>query len=181
MKFPITIILVFIAFEFKAQDLHALLTTTNKVCEKGSAAVSIVSGSPPYIFAWSTGDTGDEVSGLEAGNYSVTLTDNHAHDTTFYFSITEDVCEPGVANHFTPNGDDFNDRWSISGLNYFPDFELIVYNRWGQRVHYQTGQYIPWDGTNLGLPLPDATYYYIIFLSRGDTSKTMKGDVSIIR
>lgn len=181
MKFLTIIFFLLLVFGLKAQDLHAVITTTNKACKKGSAAISILSGSPPYVFIWSTGNTSDEATELEAGDYLVTVTDNDSHDTTFYFTISEEVCEPGVANHFTPNGDDFNDRWSISGLNYFPDFELIVYNRWGQRVHYQTGQYIPWDGTNLGLPLPDATYYYIIFLSRGDKSKTVKGDVSIIR
>lgn len=41
----------------------------------GSIGVEIQNGTPPYSYQWSTGDTLSELNGLEAGTYSLTLTD----------------------------------------------------------------------------------------------------------
>ena len=44
----------------------------------GSATVSnITGGTPPYSEAWSNGQTSNTVTGLAAGNYTVTVTDNN--------------------------------------------------------------------------------------------------------
>ena len=44
--------------------------------QNGSATVSISSGNPPYIILWSNGETDATISGLSAGTYSVTVTDD---------------------------------------------------------------------------------------------------------
>lgn len=41
----------------------------------GSASVNITSGSAPFTYEWSNGESTSEVSGMCAGNYSVTVTD----------------------------------------------------------------------------------------------------------
>lgn len=55
----------------------------------GSAYLNIAGGTGPYTINWSTGDTGPNVSGLSAGSYSVTVTDNSACTTFATFDITE--------------------------------------------------------------------------------------------
>lgn len=45
-----------------------------------------------------------------------------------------------VPNVFTPNGDGSNDTFSIPLLELYPDYQLIVYSRWGQPV-YQADNY----------------------------------------
>ena len=154
---------------------------TEKVCELAEASVSITIGAQPIQYAWSNGSFGSSVVQLEPGDYSVKVTDINNKDTTIFFNIQSIVCEPSPENNFTPNSDGFNDLWNIGRIGNFPDFDLFVYNRWGQQVHHQSNQYIPWDGRSLGLPLPDATYYYILYFSKTDKSKFIKGDVSIIR
>ncbi len=42
----------------------------------GSIALNVVGGKPPYTYLWSNGSTGSSISGLGAGNYSVTVTDS---------------------------------------------------------------------------------------------------------
>jgi gliding motility-associated-like protein len=164
-----------------AQSLVVSLSKTDKECETGRASVIVNSGVAPYQYLWSNASLTDQAENLDAGTYTVTVTDAVAQDTSIVFTIEETVCEPVAETHFTPNDDAFNDSWDISRIGYFPDFELLVYNRWGQQVHHQTSQYIPWNGTHLGLPLPDGTYYFILFFSKSDKNKFIKGDVSIIR
>jgi gliding motility-associated-like protein len=164
-----------------AQDLMVTFSKTDKECDLGKASVHVVQGHPPYHFYWSDGSGGEYISNLAAGDYSVKVTGDGGQDTTIHFTIEESICEPVAETHFTPNFDGYNDTWSISRLENFPNFELIVYNRWGQQVHHQFNTYIPWNGTSLGLALPDATYYYILFFDITDKNKFIKGDVSIIR
>ncbi|MBI3519717.1 MAG: gliding motility-associated C-terminal domain-containing protein [Bacteroidetes bacterium] len=165
-----------------AQDLYVELTKTERPCELRSASVSIINGIQPIHILWSTGSTESHIEEIEQeGVYSVEIKDDHNHDTTIHFTLGAIICEPAAANNFTPNNDGYNDTWSIGRLENFPDFELFVYNRWGQLVHHQENQYIPWDGKSLTIPTPDATYYYILYLSKDNRHKFIKGDVSIIR
>ena len=41
----------------------------------GSATVSMSGGTSPYSYQWSNGSSSQSVSGLSAGNYTVTVTD----------------------------------------------------------------------------------------------------------
>src|SRR5690554_653260 len=55
----------------------------------GSATINPSGGVAPYIVLWSTGDTGNTVSNLTAGTYSVTITDANDCEITEDFSIIE--------------------------------------------------------------------------------------------
>jgi len=56
----------------------------------GSASVTVSGGTLPYTYAWSpTGGTGASASGLNAGSYTVTVTDNSGCISTQVFNITE--------------------------------------------------------------------------------------------
>src|SRR5690606_13836987 len=43
----------------------------------GALSVQAINGTPPYTYFWSTGDNTQTVSGLSAGNYMVTVTDQN--------------------------------------------------------------------------------------------------------
>jgi len=70
-------------------------------------------------------------------------------------------CYTIVANVFTPNGDDFNDVYSIEG-NCFERLSFSIYNRWGVNIKNIEGAAIEWDGkmTN-GAEAADGVYYYV--------------------
>ena len=64
-------------------DVTATLIT-NMSCfgvEDGAINISVTGGTSPYSYLWSNGATTEDVSGLDAGTYSVTVTDDH--DCTF--------------------------------------------------------------------------------------------------
>ena len=179
----IFIIFLFISAIVKSQGpLSAVLVTGNAVCLMGSANVSVSGGTPPYSIVWSQGFNGSSVDGLEQGSHQVIVTDAANQDTVINFSIDDVPCLVKCANHFTPNDDGFNDTWSIINANYFPNFEVYVYNRWGQNVYRQKNEYTtPWDGRSLGVALPDATYYYVFYYDKDVKTKFVKGDVTILR
>lgn len=71
----------------------------------GTASVTVIGGTPNYTYLWSNGGTGNSISGVGAGTYSVAVTDsNGCLDST---SVT--VTEPtAISNSFTQNEPDCN-------------------------------------------------------------------------
>ena len=60
-------------------------TTGNALCNgssDGSAAASISGGTSPYTYSWTGGSTNATASGLSAGTYTMTVTDNHGCTST---------------------------------------------------------------------------------------------------
>jgi gliding motility-associated-like protein len=91
-----------------------------------------------------------------------------------------------IPNAFTPNADGTNDTWKIFNIEKFPESELEVYNRWGQRIYKIIGYGLSgeWDGKSGNKDLPASTYYYILNLNAktGDPeSEIYRGSVTIIR
>ena len=56
----------------------ANVTSNSSFCGQcnGSATVQVAGGTGPFTFLWNNGDTSTSISGLCAGNYSVTITDS---------------------------------------------------------------------------------------------------------
>ncbi|MBK9176417.1 MAG: gliding motility-associated C-terminal domain-containing protein [Flavobacteriales bacterium] len=98
---------------------------------------------------------------------------------TVYVEVIQLIDPP---NTFTPNGDGMNDTWEVPGIADYPGSEVIIYDRWGQKVFNSNGYREPWDGTNNGRPLSEGTYYYFIQLNEVEgRSAPYLGFVSIIR
>ncbi|MBP6827933.1 MAG: gliding motility-associated C-terminal domain-containing protein, partial [Saprospiraceae bacterium] len=86
-----------------------------------------------------------------------------------------------VYNGISPNGDGKNDVWHIPGIDFYPDNEVQIFNRWGNLVFKQKGysNSQAWDGTWNGHGLPDGAYFYIIDL--GDGTKPLSGYLQVQR
>jgi gliding motility-associated-like protein len=89
---------------------------------------------------------------------------------------------------FTPNGDGYNDRWTIPEFETKYDvdnLEMEVFNRWGKQIwKYTKGKYDAtqmWDGKDMnGKPLPVDSYHYIIRFKYNGSTQILKGAVTII-
>ncbi len=71
------------------------LVLTNVSCNEGNDGaidLMITGGIPPFDYEWSTGATTEDISGLSAGTYMVTVTDND--DCTYVNSV--EVSEPQI-------------------------------------------------------------------------------------
>lgn len=158
------------------------LSKTNVVCNKGAAGMQVDSlrTIDTLEIAWSNGQTSSSIYNLDEGNYSVHVTIKSLKDTTINFKIDKEPCPVIISNHFTPNGDNYNDTWHISNIDNYPKFELYVFNKWGQQIHSQKGNYTPWDGNWNGIKVPDGTYYYVFYYESGKKD-LIKGDVTVLR
>ncbi len=98
--------------------------------------------------------------------------------------VREVICEiPSIfiPNAFTPNNDGANDLFYVRG-NTIETLQLIIYNRWGQKVFETTDQGLGWDGTLNGTTLaPDVFAYYLKVECIGGTTFIKKGNVTLIR
>jgi gliding motility-associated-like protein len=139
-------------------------------------------GTPPYQYAWSNGQTSEDLYNIEAGTYILTVTD--ASNCTFVdtFDIKLPILIPTV---YTPNGDNTNDRFAIKNIHIVPQVHIEIYNRWGNKMFSFDGtgsQYAnqsnQWDGTYNGKELPMGSFVYIVIVNNSDVHN---GVVSILR
>jgi len=85
-----------------------------------------------------------------------------------------------IPDAFSPNGDGINDEWKIKNIEFYPDAEVTVYNRWGQLV-WQSGKGypVPWDGRSKGKDASVDSYHYYIELHNG--KRAIIGNVTVVR
>lgn len=135
----------------------------------GTATAAVTGGELPIQYVWSDGNaqTTATAIGLSEDVYSVTITDNIGCTLGYLTTVepTEDCLF--IADALTPNGDGINDRWVVGGLEFFPQSEVQVFNRWGQMLFRSSPGTTWWDGTFNGALLPASDYYYVITVFAG--------------
>lgn len=86
-------------------NVNPIDATCNGNCD-GAATASASGGVPPYSYLWSNSATGNAVSGLCAGSYSVTVTDANGCSATQTFTINQSssITIPFTRTNATCNG-----------------------------------------------------------------------------
>jgi len=122
-----------------------------------------------------------------AQNYSVMLiayNNEGCVDTTLLVIEIKPIYTIFIPNTFTPDGDEFNQTWRpfIRGIDIY-DFELFVFNRWGEVVWESHDPEIGWDGTYNGKLVPVGGYVWktSFKMLRNDERKMYHGTVNVIR
>ncbi|OFY20198.1 MAG: hypothetical protein A2W98_12710 [Bacteroidetes bacterium GWF2_33_38] len=112
----------------------------------GSILLNVTGGVAPYTYLWETGETANSLTGLSAGDYTITITDSHdcsltetisvsgnPCDITIYFAVVDATCN-GLSNGYADvtvvngmypfsfswsNGRTTEDLINVSAGNYF--------------------------------------------------------------
>lgn len=104
------------------------------------------------------------------------------------------IDDPGIAvvpNIFSPNGDQINDWFYVSGVEGFTSATIEIYNRWGKMVFKESeskqreiNETLRWDGKDLNTAetVSDGVYYYVLSLQDSETGKSAsrQGQVSVL-
>lgn len=89
-----------------------------------------------------------------------------------------------IPNVFTPNGDGNNDFFEVFGnKDAWKQFEVEVFDRWGEKVYQSNDMYFKWDGRYHGTLLTPAVFVYqvkIVYLDNY-VPKLYKGSVTLMR
>jgi gliding motility-associated-like protein len=78
--------------EQPTESLNSSATTTNADCfgtNTGAINVSVWGGTPPYSYSWDSGQNTQDLTGLSAGTYTLTITDNKGCTTVQTYAITQ--------------------------------------------------------------------------------------------
>ena len=123
-----------------------------------------------------------------AGSYIVTLFAYSEFDCVDSISTiikVEEDMRIFVPNAFTPDGDKFNEVFSpvLDGdFNRF-DYQLLIFNRWGELLFESRDAEVGWNGTYGGKVMQDGVYVWKLRVSSNDgtINKELAGHVTLLR
>jgi gliding motility-associated-like protein len=157
------------------------------------ADASYAPGSSVTGLFWQTfGDGTDSTSTLptpthtyrDTGNYCITLIATNAFgckDTAINCVYIQPYFTLYVPNAFSPNGDGENDIFTAVG-DYIFDFDMRIFDRWGNLVYHTTQVNTGWNGSMKGAPAKEDVYVYVINATDyHNKSYSYKGTVTLLK
>lgn len=164
-------------------ETHVLLNN-NSSTDVVSYSWSIQGGTPATS---SLEDVSVDLPEGVVGNYNVTLVVTNEHgcvdSVTKIAQVLSDVILY-APNTFTPDGDEFNQLWflHIDGIDIY-QFDLKVFNRWGELIWESHDPKGAWDGTYQGKIVPYGGYTWVLETREivSDKKYTFNGHINVIR
>ena len=148
------------------------------------------------FYTWDFGDnspTSNEVDPLHnygtmsTNTYNVTLIAEDSLgciDTAFIsFSIEEDFIVY-VPNTFTLDNNNTNELFIpiFSDINDVKQYELLIFDRWGELIWQSSDKYTPWDGIYRGRKCQDGVYTWKLTYTRENNyAAILVGHVNLLR
>ena len=185
---------------FTEEDFGATLTATiegipdTALCPGDSLTLS-VTGTAITGVAWEDGDTSRVRTVVADDTAGYTVTVFSPCDTTAVLTAdfaVRDCTPPSPEPPFcravfpeliTPNGDGTNDLFRLFTACPPVEFNLRIFNRWGQTVFTSDDADRGWDGTNAGNPQNQDIYLYLVRyrLDGADAAVEEGGQFALIR
>ncbi len=133
------------------------------------------------MLIWQDGTSSSDYWVRSTGSYYVAA-GNQCGTVADTVEVAIVFCDIWVPDAFTPNGDGLNDIFkAVGSLGQLSEFELAVFNRWGQVVFRTQDPIVGWDGRFNGSEQPVGTYTYLLKFSFVDKPHVLKGNFHLIR
>jgi gliding motility-associated-like protein len=134
-------------------------------------------------YLWQDGQN-DHIRNLsDSGLYIVNASNPCGSSTdSFQLELRDCNCTLYLPNAFSPNGDGINDEFAIISRCALREFELLIYDRWGQNIFRSTNISQGWDGRFKGEMMPVGAYAFVIrYMPEGSGMKVDKGMARLVR
>jgi gliding motility-associated-like protein len=147
---------------------------------------NIQGGVGPYSYSWSNGASTVNLSNVSAGFYSLMVVDSNGCAVNATILLNEPAPGmPEMPEGISPNDDGKNDVFVIRNIEFFPDNNIYIYNRWGEQLlsfNAYDNTSVRWRGENKdGENLPEGTYYVVAVINVNGEDMVLKGHVDIRR
>lgn len=144
----------------------------------------LVSGGqwPGANYSWDDGASDTTKYLSKTGSYYLSVGNACGFSTdTINLVFNDCSCISYIPTSFTPNGDGLNE---LFGPTYCPitEFNMIIFDRWGEIIFETDDINRLWDGTFNGVPVPEGVFGYMINYRdvRGEKVNG-KGNVTLLR
>ncbi|MFK7969434.1 MAG: gliding motility-associated C-terminal domain-containing protein [Bacteroidia bacterium] len=159
------------------------------ICPRRPLTLDTRSDAGGLTYRWYDGSTNDVRNIHEAGTYTLELENlcGIAKDSiTIRVDESTCVCQAFVPNIFTPNGDGTNDYFVVeTGCNPV-QYELRVFDRWGDLMFQTLNPRQYWEGqAQKGAACSEGVYFYVLSFIPQDLEQggrqIVKGTVTLLR
>lgn len=145
-------------------------------------------GAESYQWFYGDGNTSTTIVGSNVyenpGTYYVTLVATNqlgCKDTVTKPITIEEEYWIYVPNTFTPDGNRVNNYFSVSTVN-IKYLEVMIFNRWGERIFEAYDPFFEWDGTYNGTLVQDGTYIWKIkYVTKGNIEGKLVGHITLMK
>lgn len=134
-------------------------------------------------YQWNDGSTLSYLEVHQPGNYSLMVTDNNGCVGQQAIIVTPKTCSNILIfpSAFTPNNDGLNDYFKPFVKSSFVQYNLSIYNRWGQKIFSTTDPTKGWNGSIDGKQ-PNGVFIWLCnYQFKGEKAKVQKGTFALIR
>jgi gliding motility-associated-like protein len=151
------------------------------ICNREDVTLQANSSFAGYL--WNNGANTPTIKVAEAGTYTLTVTDVNGCAAGDTVVVNTKVCiyEISIPNAFSPNQDGKNDVFKPHIIGRLDNFELLIYNRWGQLVFRTNSAAIGWDGTINGTTNTGTYVWLCKYKFVNEPVKTARGTVTVIK
>jgi gliding motility-associated-like protein len=155
---------------------------TSSACFFEKRIFNVTQAPIPNIDTISSDGNNIVVKTSNSGNFLYSLDGNNYQSSNIFFNIKggeytiyvkEQNC-PEIATktylhfyipkYFTPNNDGVNDAFSLSGIEFYSQSQVSIFNRFGKLIKFSQNAPFSWDGTFNNVQLPSDDYWYIIII-----------------
>lgn len=147
-----------------------IIVTDSVICSDETVQFDAGKGYANYI--WSTDDTGRLLSVNDSQTYILKVVDSNlcsGIDSMHIDIINCTLNSLFIPNVFTPNGDNSNDLFLVSGNN-IDAIQLAIYNQWGVTMFKTQDIQTTWNAEYRGRIVPPGMYVYFLSGSFADNT-----------
>ncbi|MGV3695992.1 T9SS type B sorting domain-containing protein [Flavobacterium sp.] len=143
---------------------------------------------------WTDNDNSINVRMESPGDYLYSIDGINYQQSPFFYGLlpglytvyakndcgidTEEVAILMYPRFFTPNGDGYNDFWTIRYAHFEPDMQVHIFDRYGKVLTFFNPGESSWDGFYNGKQLPSTDYWFVVKRNNG---REYNGHFSMLR
>lgn len=153
-------------------DLTISILDSSTACANSEVTLHAAAsgGYPDYIFGWFLENSSQSLSNSTTvtftnaptqGAYSIAV---YVNDSCGYSAgdyqtiIVLPPCNVEIPNVITPNGDIANEFFKIKNIEFHPNTNVTIFDRWGRKVYENSNYNNEWRGDGVS----DGTFFYVV-------------------